>query len=156
MVLIADSLSSIQYRMHPSISRFPSITFYNGKVQDGPGMAQKTIAPWHSNPLFPTFAFVSVYGFTKVLLRSEDMDQMHVRESREQRDNLRSIFNPAEASVALALYSAINNTLRPDAHTPSVGIVTAYAAQYVPLEFQLSQYAYAGPQVTGVKEAIQE
>ena len=55
-------LLSIQYRMHPYISELPSKVFYHGKLKDGPNMAEKTAAVWHSNPLFGPYRFYNVQG----------------------------------------------------------------------------------------------
>ncbi|OII71969.1 hypothetical protein cand_031480 [Cryptosporidium andersoni] len=53
---------SMQYRMHPVISEFPSKRFYNGELQDYPGIidARKSIIPWDSIPFFKPLTFLSV------------------------------------------------------------------------------------------------
>lgn len=38
-----------QYRMHPDISAFPSLTFYSGNLKDGPGVAENTARAWHAD-----------------------------------------------------------------------------------------------------------
>ncbi|KAG1742367.1 SEN1 N terminal-domain-containing protein [Suillus paluster] len=53
----AVHLLSIQYRMHPDISRLPSRIFYQGRLLDGPDMDVKTKQPWHSHPKFGTYRF---------------------------------------------------------------------------------------------------
>ncbi|KZT60309.1 hypothetical protein CALCODRAFT_465756 [Calocera cornea HHB12733] len=58
----AVHLLSIQYRMHPEISALDSAMFYNSKLKDGPGMAEKTAQPWHTNPLFGPYRFFDVAG----------------------------------------------------------------------------------------------
>ena len=45
-------LSDPQYRMHPTIREFPSLNFYGGGLQDGPGVAAATQRPWHACPAF--------------------------------------------------------------------------------------------------------
>lgn len=47
-------LLNVQYRMHPAISKFPSLEFYNGKLKDGPDMDTINKRPWHEcAPLTP-------------------------------------------------------------------------------------------------------
>ncbi|CEH15866.1 related to sen1 protein [Ceraceosorus bombacis] len=79
-------LLSIQYRMHPLISAFPSQRFYDGKLQDGPRMAELTKQPWHSTSLLSPFKFFDAYN------GSEKMGRGH------------SIVNRDEAMIAAALY----------------------------------------------------
>ncbi|XP_050212375.2 uncharacterized ATP-dependent helicase C29A10.10c-like [Mercurialis annua] len=56
------TLLTKQYRMHPEISQFPSLRFYNGKLQNGENMSTK-IAPFHeSDGLGPYLFFDVVEG----------------------------------------------------------------------------------------------
>ncbi|KAK9868262.1 hypothetical protein WJX84_007623 [Apatococcus fuscideae] len=50
---------SEQYRMHPAISMWPSLFFYERKLLDGPELRDGSCrrAPWHSRPCFPPLAF---------------------------------------------------------------------------------------------------
>ncbi|TIC00510.1 hypothetical protein E3Q17_02141 [Wallemia mellicola] len=76
-----------QYRMHPDISKLPSAVFYNGHLKDGPMMAEKTKAPWHSNDLFGTYKFFDFAG-----------GERRVDHSYQ---------NPDEASVVISLYERL-------------------------------------------------
>ena len=38
-----------QYRMHPSISAFPSSEFYFGNLKNGPGLAELMTRPWQGH-----------------------------------------------------------------------------------------------------------
>ena len=53
-------LLSIQYRMHPDISLFPSTAFYDKQLVDGPRMTELTAQPWHGTALFGPFRFFDV------------------------------------------------------------------------------------------------
>jgi len=48
--------------MNPYISELPSKVFYNGKLEDGPGMAAKTRAVWHDRAIFGPYRFFNVEG----------------------------------------------------------------------------------------------
>lgn len=50
-------LLNVQYRMHPSISKFPSSEFYKGELKDGPDMEKLNIRPWHAKKQLPPYAF---------------------------------------------------------------------------------------------------
>lgn len=108
---------SIQYRMHPEISRLPSRVFYQGRLQDGPGMDVKTKQPWHSHPKFGTYRFYNVV--------------------RGLEDNGgRSIKNVAECQMAVALYARIRQEFSSFDFDFRVGVVSMYRAQIVELRRQ--------------------
>ncbi|SCZ89810.1 BZ3500_MvSof-1268-A1-R1_Chr1-3g01592 [Microbotryum saponariae] len=104
-------LLSIQYRMHPHISAFPSAAFYQSRLLDGEEMEKKTLQPWHSNSLFPPYMF------------------FHVRNATEVAGRHHSWTNPQEAQTALAIYERI---IREYPHVDlnyRIGIVTPYKGQ---------------------------
>ena len=55
------TMLSEQYRMHPAISAWPSLFFYQGKLTDGtsalPGAVASRAADFHKRPCFPPLAF---------------------------------------------------------------------------------------------------
>ncbi|KAJ6619424.1 SEN1 N terminal-domain-containing protein [Mycena sp. CBHHK59/15] len=80
-------LLSIQYRMHPTISKLPSSLFYQGRLKDGPGMSEKTIQPWHSDRKFGVYRFFDI-------------------KSVEEKSG-RSIRNLSECRVAVSLFARL-------------------------------------------------
>ncbi|OLY81811.1 Helicase sen1 [Smittium mucronatum] len=56
------NLLSIQYRMHPEISSFPSKLFYENLLKDGDDMIDKKSAIWHDSKYFTPFHFFGVYS----------------------------------------------------------------------------------------------
>jgi len=105
-------LLSIQYRMHPGISSFPSKKFYNGKLIDGPNMASITRREWHQSPLFRPYCFFNVVGGT------------HERGKRGV-----SLLNRAEVDVALCIYAAFQRQFDHIDFDGKIGIVTPYKEQ---------------------------
>jgi senataxin len=101
--------------MHPEISVLPSRVFYNGRLQDGPDMANKTRKPWHKSDKF------GPYHFYNVAQGVEETGRFH------------SLKNPAEAQVAVALYSRLRQEFASYDFDFKVGVVTMYRAQVTEL-----------------------
>ncbi|GAA5844189.1 hypothetical protein JCM9279_001721 [Rhodotorula babjevae] len=116
----AVHLLSIQYRMHPNISAFPSAAFYQSRLTDGPDMDKKTLQPWHANALFPPYAFYHVQG-------------------QEQTGRYHSFTNPIEAATALAIYERLKRDYPSTDFDYRVGIVTPYKGQVGELKRQFRQ-----------------
>ncbi|GLB38538.1 putative SEN1 N terminal [Lyophyllum shimeji] len=114
-------LLSIQYRMHPEISRLPSRVFYQGRLLDGPGMDVKTKQPWHSHPKFGTYRFYNVF------------------QGLEETGGRASLRNMAECRVAVALYARLVQEFSSIDFNYRVGVVSMYRAQIVELRRQFEQ-----------------
>lgn len=97
--------------MHSHISAFPSAAFYNSRLTDGPGMDEKTAQPWHSNTLFPPYAF------------------MHIKNGSEVAARNHSMTNPVEAATALAIYERLLREYPSLDFDYRIGIVTPYKGQ---------------------------
>ncbi|KAJ1998777.1 DEAD-box type RNA helicase, partial [Coemansia thaxteri] len=105
------SLLSIQYRMHPEISAFPSKLFYESRLKDGPDMDKKQAAPWHKNPNYPPFTFFNIYS------------------GREQTDGLHSVYNAAEVDAAAQLVFSLCSDFPSLSWKQKIGIITPYKRQ---------------------------
>ncbi|KAK6459252.1 DEAD-box type RNA helicase [Scheffersomyces xylosifermentans] len=104
-------LLDVQYRMHPSISEFPSTQFYNSRLKDGQGMLEKNDRPWHKQ--FP----LSPYRFFDIT-------------SKHQRNELsRSLFNVGEANVTLELVEKLMSIIPEDQFSGRIGIISPYKEQ---------------------------
>lgn len=104
-------LLSIQYRMHPDISQLPSKVFYDGKLVDGPDMAEKTKAPWHVRPIFGTYRFFNVNG-------QESSGRGH------------SLKNEAEINAIISLYRSLRDQYgSSDRLMGKIGIISMYKDQ---------------------------
>ncbi|CAG8450170.1 2652_t:CDS:2 [Funneliformis caledonium] len=51
---------TIQYRMHPEISKFPSQFFYDSLIKDADCLLQKRNQPWHQGQFFSPYRFFDV------------------------------------------------------------------------------------------------
>ncbi|KAI7818557.1 AAA domain-containing protein [Gamsiella multidivaricata] len=104
-------LLSIQYRMHPDISIFPSREFYKALLKDGPDMEIKTKAEWHRNPITPPYRFFDVYA------------------GREEIGLSHSQHNPIEAEAAVALLEGLCNGNPTLNFFRRVGVISPYKQQ---------------------------
>ena len=104
-------LLNTQYRMHPEISLFPSSTFYDGRLIDGPGMASLRRRPWHQSQLLGPYRFFDVLGVHQSGLRGH------------------SLINLAEVEVALKLYNRLVTDCEGYDFRGKVGIITPYKSQ---------------------------
>ncbi|WEJ94805.1 DEAD-box type RNA helicase [Yamadazyma tenuis] len=104
-------LLDVQYRMHPQIAAFPSKNFYDGKLKDGDGMLEKNSRPWHN--LFP----LSAYRFFDIV------------GSQRQNEFSKSLFNTAEATVALEMVEELMHILPDKQFSGSIGIISPYKEQ---------------------------
>eukprot|EP01041_Mallomonas_annulata_P001018 gene1018-1996_t len=101
-------LLNIQYRMHPDISRWPRIQFYDGKIRDGDNvMSTDYCKPWHNT--IPPF---SLYDISSGI---------------EETDVMGSKFNRKEELVVRRLLNHIHKTVGNT--TISIGIISPYKAQ---------------------------
>ncbi|KAJ3847326.1 SEN1 N terminal-domain-containing protein [Lentinula lateritia] len=116
----AVHLLSIQYRMHPDISRLPSKIFYENRLQDGPNMDTKTAQPWHTHSKFGTYRFFNV-------------------KSGLEESSGRSTKNRAEAQVAVALFNRLRMDFSSVDFSFRVGIVSMYSAQIRELKIAFEQ-----------------
>jgi senataxin len=123
-------LLSIQYRMHPAISVFPSREFYNSGLNDGEGMAELRKQPWHDSSVFGPYRFFNVAG----------------SESRQKT----SLINQEEARVALSLFARITADFPEINFDGRIGIVTPYRQQLGELK-RIFQQRYGPAILTGVE-----
>lgn len=104
-------LLDVQYRMHPEISQFPSLEFYNSRLTDGDGMLEKNTRPWHANHL------LSPYRFFDILSR------------HQQNERSKSFLNQTESKVAVELVEKLMEVLPGKQFKGKVGIISPYKEQ---------------------------
>ncbi|OSX59822.1 hypothetical protein POSPLADRAFT_1048291 [Postia placenta MAD-698-R-SB12] len=109
----AVHLLSIQYRMHPDISQVPSRLFYGGRLEDGPGMVDKTARPWHSQEKLGTYRFFNVNNGVEEIGGG----------------NSHSYVNRAECQIAVALYNRLRREFTTFDFDFKVGVISMYRGQ---------------------------
>ncbi|TPX44268.1 hypothetical protein SeMB42_g04397 [Synchytrium endobioticum] len=109
-------LLSIQYRMHPEISRIPSMLFYQGELKDAPDMADKCKATWHHDPVLPPYRFYDC------------------QTGREQSTASNSKFNLAEAEACVKLVKRLFIAAPAESFRGRIGIISYYSSQLVKIK----------------------
>ncbi|KAI9004711.1 hypothetical protein BC832DRAFT_540112 [Gaertneriomyces semiglobifer] len=104
-------LLSIQYRMHPDISVFPSKCFYGGKLLDAPNMKQLCAAPWHESRSFPAYMLYDVYR------------------GQEQTGRGHSLFNLEEARLCVQLVEELCSRYSGYKFGGKIGVISFYKLQ---------------------------
>jgi len=103
-------LLSIQYRMHPMISSFPSKQFYDSELEDGENMRELRTEVWHKNPIYAPYRFFNIAG-------------------QESAGGLHSLVNHQEAKSALLLYQRLTTDFPQTNFDGKIGIITPYKQQ---------------------------
>ncbi|CAL5069582.1 unnamed protein product [Urochloa decumbens] len=102
-------LLNIQYRMHPSISIFPNLSFYDKQILDGANVTQDGhYRSYLHGEMFGPYSFINIDG---------------------REDPGRSKRNIAELTVILEILHALRKACRSSGQGVSVGVICPYAAQ---------------------------
>ncbi|XP_020581846.1 LOW QUALITY PROTEIN: uncharacterized ATP-dependent helicase C29A10.10c-like [Phalaenopsis equestris] len=124
------NLLNIQYRMHPSISKFPNISFYGNKIFDGENVLDPSyIKQYLSGPLYGPYSFINIG-------RGKEEADKHGRSKK----------NMIEATVVAQLVEKLFKASKYTNQKISVGVVTPYTAQVLAInekigkKYDLSNY----------------
>ncbi|KAM3163951.1 Helicase SEN1 [Lachancea thermotolerans] len=117
-------LLNVQYRMHPAISKFPSIEFYKGKLTDGPDMETINTRPWHSRPPLGPYKFFDI-----------------ATGKQEQNKKTMSFVNFEECKVAIELVEYLLNSYEKSFDfSGKIGIISPYREQMQTMRREFRRY----------------
>ncbi|KAF3339829.1 helicase MAGATAMA 3 [Carex littledalei] len=123
------NLLNVQYRMHPCISIFPNITFYENKLLDGPNVIQKE----HEREYLPGKLF-GPYSFIDIGAGIEDFDDAgHSRK------------NMVEVAVVVQILESLKKECLTQKKEVSVGVICPYSAQVVVIQDKVLRIFDKGP-----------
>ncbi|EFA76857.1 putative splicing endonuclease [Heterostelium album PN500] len=114
---IPQQVLKVQYRMHPSISRFPSRHFYMNVLEDGPNVKNYT-EEFYKDPRFGPFIFYDIY------------------DSNEESGPGHSLKNVTEAKLVALLITNLENSF-PNIKK-SIGVITPYKQQVHEIKRRIS------------------
>ncbi|KAL0920283.1 hypothetical protein M5K25_009407 [Dendrobium thyrsiflorum] len=107
------NLLNIQYRMHPSISKFPNSNFYENRISDGENvLAPSYLRQYLSGPLYGPYSFINIE-------RGKEGTDKHGRSKK----------NTIEAAVAAQIVEKLFKASERTNQKLSVGVVSPYTAQ---------------------------
>ncbi|TMW60307.1 hypothetical protein Poli38472_000349 [Pythium oligandrum] len=113
-----------QYRMHPSISWFPSTYFYSGKLIEAPEMKDWTTRKYHSQKYFQPFVFYDVLAG-----------------QQSQVSGSKSLRNLSEVDFILSLLSRLVVEQYPEIEWKRrIGIIAPYKQQIFELRAELQRW----------------
>ncbi|KAI4312714.1 hypothetical protein MLD38_037514 [Melastoma candidum] len=106
-------LLNIQYRMHPSISKFPTSTFYQNQILDAPCVKESGFAKRYlKSPMFGPYSFIDIaYG-------GEELG----KDKRSQR-------NFTEVDAVLMILRSLYRACEMSSCQISIGVISPYSAQ---------------------------
>ncbi|CAL5082162.1 unnamed protein product [Urochloa decumbens] len=123
-----------QYRMHPEISRFPSLHFYENKLLDGAEMAKKS-ASFHNHDYLGPYTF---------------FDIADGREQCGKGAATQSLRNEFEADAALELLTFLKKRYPLEFSSRKIGIITPYRSQLSLLRSRFT--SFFGPEIVAEME----
>ncbi|KAM0946828.1 putative DNA helicase [Dioscorea sansibarensis] len=125
---------NVQYRMHPSISRFPNASFYDNQISDGPNVIdRKHTRCFLPGPMFGPYSFINIEFGNEV-----DDDLAHSKK------------NLVEVAVISDIISRLSSECVRTKQRLSVGIICPYTAQVSAIQEKLGK-AYNGHKFFSVR-----
>ncbi|KAL8479576.1 hypothetical protein ACS0TY_026464 [Phlomoides rotata] len=113
-------LLNIQYRMHPSISRFPNSNFYDNQILNAPNVRSKSYERCYlQGRMFGPYSFINVC------------------DGREELDDGHSIRNMVEVAVILKILRKLFKEWSVSKEKLSIGVISPYAAQVAAIQEHL-------------------
>ncbi|PWA62544.1 uvrD-like Helicase, ATP-binding domain, P-loop containing nucleoside triphosphate hydrolase [Artemisia annua] len=118
----AKHLLGVQYRMHPSISFFPNLMFYQNQILDAQNVLSKSYEKRYlSGPVFGSYSFINVVG------------------GREEKDDVgRSRRNMVEVAVVIKIVKKLFRAWQASKENLTIGVISPYASQVFSIQEKLS------------------
>ncbi|KAG8065962.1 hypothetical protein GUJ93_ZPchr0004g39473 [Zizania palustris] len=116
-------LLNMQYRMHPSISIFPNISFYDRKLLDAPNVNQK-----EHRKKYLLGSMFGPYSFFNIEDGKEDLDELG-----------RSRKNLVEVSVIQEILRVLQRACSITKNKVTVGVICPYTAQVLAIQNKLGK-----------------
>ncbi|KAJ3676832.1 hypothetical protein LUZ60_002556 [Juncus effusus] len=113
-----------QYRMHPEISRFPSLHFYENKLLNGARASEKSAA-------FHEIKYLGPYMFFDII----DGQERQSRSSGSQ-----SLCNEFEIEAAVDILKFLKNRYESEFMCKKIGIITPYRSQLYQMRSRFNSF----------------
>nr|GEX44890.1 UvrD-like helicase, ATP-binding domain, P-loop containing nucleoside triphosphate hydrolase [Tanacetum cinerariifolium] len=114
-------LLNFQYRMHPSISCFPNLKFYQNQILDAQNVLSESYGKRYlSGPMFGSYSFINVIGGKE-----------------EKDDDGRSRRNMVEVAITTKILKNLYRAWQDSPKKLTIGIISPYAAQVASIQEKL-------------------
>ncbi|XP_020249499.1 uncharacterized protein LOC109826893 [Asparagus officinalis] len=131
-------LLDVQYRMHPSISRFPSSNFYNDKISDGPNVICDSYRQCYlPGPMYGPYSFINI------AIGKEETDT-----------NGRSLKNMIEVAVVMQILKNLYKSTFTTGKQLSIGIISPYTAQICAIQDKLKNMYFPSSEISVKVQSI--
>ncbi|KAG4975047.1 hypothetical protein JHK87_031868 [Glycine soja] len=110
-------LLNVQYRVHPSISRFPNMEFYDKQILDSPNVEERS----HEKHFLHGDMF-KFYSFINVAYGQDEFDEGNSRK------------NMVEVAVVSEIVLNLYKESASSKQTVSVGVISPYKAQVLAIQ----------------------
>ncbi|KAM2017071.1 hypothetical protein EV2_048385 [Malus domestica] len=117
-------LLKFQYRMHPSISLFPKMEFYNNQIVDGPNVTEGSY-----QRCFLKGKMYQSYSFINIANGKEEFDHGH------------SLKNMVEAAVVSEIVARLYKEFIRTKEKVSIGVISPYKAQVHAIQESVKKYS---------------
>ncbi|KAM1012040.1 hypothetical protein ACFX2C_047316 [Malus domestica] len=117
-------LLNIQYRMHPSISLFPKMEFYNNQLLDGPNVTERSY-----ERRFLEGKMYQSYSFINVANGKDEFDHGHSRK------------NMLEVAVVSEIVARLYKEFISTKKKVSIGVISPYKAQVYAIQERVKKYS---------------
>ncbi|XP_009341860.2 uncharacterized protein LOC103933883 [Pyrus x bretschneideri] len=117
-------LLNIQYRMHPSISLFPNMEFYNNEILDGPNVTERSY-----QRCFLKGKMYQSYSFINIANGKEEFDHGHSQK------------NMVEVAVVSEIVARLYQEFIGTKKKVSIGVISPYKAQVYAIQEGVKKYS---------------
>ncbi|KAK9950623.1 hypothetical protein M0R45_006103 [Rubus argutus] len=116
-------LLNVQYRMHPSISLFPKMEFYDNKIVDGPNVKERNYERcFLKGKMYQSYSFINV---------ANGKDEFNDRYSPK---------NMVEVAVVSEIVASLYKEFIGTKKNVSIGVISPYKAQVYAIQEMLRKY----------------
>ena len=144
------NLLSVQYRMHPNISAFSNVQFYDSRIEDAQSVRNRSQPLWSSTPAAIDGLTLAPQPHHQIFDRAFTFVNLHsgLEGSGEEKDHLSSFYNKLEEDAIIQLLhqlekrirSCLNGSTAHPALPITAGVIAPYRRQSLNLQRAIASH----------------